>query len=306
MSIPLDENGFLGRECPEKACLGYFKVKPGTGLTGPDLQCHCPYCGHVGDTDTFWTPDQLEYAKSVAVRQVTDDLFKELKKSEFDHPAHGPFGIGVSMKVTRGQPWPIRQYREKRLETSVVCEQCTLEYSVFGLFAYCPDCGGHNSLGVLRRNLALVAKQLELTESLTDAAFAQHLIDDALENCVSAFDGFGREAIRVRASRSSNPSRAEQVSFQNLDRACDNIRACFGIELKALAGRDWQAIRRAFLKRHVIAHRSGIVDDRYRNDSGDLSTPAGRRLPVERQEVEVLAATLDHLAAELVRLLPHP
>ena len=32
-------------------------------------------------------------------------------------------------------PHPIRQYREKRLETEVVCDRCTLHYAIYGVFA---------------------------------------------------------------------------------------------------------------------------------------------------------------------------
>ena len=41
ISIPTDENGYLGRECPEKSCEGYFKIKPGTGLPSA-TDCICP------------------------------------------------------------------------------------------------------------------------------------------------------------------------------------------------------------------------------------------------------------------------
>ena len=42
---------------------------------------------------------------------------------------------------------------EKQLETEVVCVNCTLRYSVYGVFAFCPDCGQHNSLQILDKNL---------------------------------------------------------------------------------------------------------------------------------------------------------
>jgi len=147
--IPKDAEGFLGRECPQERCLGYFKIKPGTGLKGNKLSCVCPYCGHSGPHDTFWTKEQLEYAKSVALRNITDAMRRDLKKLEFEHKPRGPFGIGISMKLKPGAPVPIRYYREKSLETKVICDHCTLEYAVFGLFAYCPDCGAHNSLQIL-------------------------------------------------------------------------------------------------------------------------------------------------------------
>ncbi len=37
-----DEDGYIGKECPEPECLGYFKITPGTGLTGTDLAVSLP------------------------------------------------------------------------------------------------------------------------------------------------------------------------------------------------------------------------------------------------------------------------
>lgn len=34
---------------------------------------------------------------------------------------------------------------------------CALSYSVFGLFAFCPDCSSHNSLQILIKNLGLIS-----------------------------------------------------------------------------------------------------------------------------------------------------
>ena len=85
--IPTDESGFLGRECPVDDCLWYFKVELGTGLKGPGLQCHCPYCGHVGDPNTFWTREQIAYAKSVAIQRLAGAVRKDLKQFEFNYPA---------------------------------------------------------------------------------------------------------------------------------------------------------------------------------------------------------------------------
>lgn len=118
----------------------------------------------------------------------------------------------------------IRHHRERQVETDVVCSNCTLHYSVFGLFAYCPDCGNHNSLQVLERNIALVEKQVGLALSLEHADLKRHLIEDALENCVSAFDGFAREVCRVRAEKSADATRASNLSFQNLANADAAIR----------------------------------------------------------------------------------
>jgi len=65
VKLPEDEKGFIGRKCPQ--CGKYFKVKIGTGLN--DSECNCPYCGFAGDHQKFVTDEQLEYAKSVAMRK---------------------------------------------------------------------------------------------------------------------------------------------------------------------------------------------------------------------------------------------
>jgi hypothetical protein len=106
--IAPDEQGLIGRECPKSVCEGYFKIKPGTGLTGSDLTCTCPYCGHTAPPDHFWTKDQIEYVKSIAVRKFTDALQADLKSMEFEHKPKGAFGIGLSFKVTGGRPQPKR------------------------------------------------------------------------------------------------------------------------------------------------------------------------------------------------------
>ena len=61
IAIQRDEDGFVGRECPNPDCEGYFKIVLGTGLKGENLPCHCPYCGHKALHDHFWTKDQIEY-----------------------------------------------------------------------------------------------------------------------------------------------------------------------------------------------------------------------------------------------------
>lgn len=215
--------------------------------------------------------------------------------------------MGTLPIQTLSGPRNNRHYREQRLETDVVCDRCTLCYAVFGLFAYCPDCGVHNSLQVLERNLALVEKQLALASSLENDDLRRHLVEDAIENCVSSFDGFARETCRVRAARSNNPEKASDLSFQNLARAAKAISDLFGIDLPAAVGSEsWKAAELAFFKRHVIAHRSGIVDDKYKLTSGDATAIVGRRVSITSAEVAAAAATIGSLGAALVRLLPAP
>lgn len=310
VSISADEHGFTGRECPLPDCEGYFKIELGTGLKGQGLPCHCPYCGHVAGHDHFWTAEQIEYAKSVAIGTITDAFHKGLRSLEFDHKPKGPFGIGISMKVRPGHPPPIRYYRERQLETEIVCTNCTLRYAVYGVFAFCPDCGQHNSLEILAKNLEVVGKMLELATA-AESALAERLIENALEDCVSAFDGFGRELCRIHANKACRPVKAEKMSFQNLDGAKTGYLDLFGIDLSAsVASQDWRAAVRAFQKRHLIAHKLGVVDQDYIAKSGDNHTVVGRKIGVDAEEVKALATIISKLAtcmpASLERLENRP
>ena len=287
ISIPPDEDGLVGRECPELECESYFKIQPGTGLKGENLPCHCPYCGHTAEANKFFTKAQIEYAKSVVLSQVTGALLKDLKSLEFNHRPRGAFGIGISMKVS-GQPTPIHHYREKQLETEVVCEQCALRYTIYGVFGFCPDCGVHNSLQILKTNLRLVEKMLAVAE-MQEQAVAQSLIENSLEDCVSAFDGFGREICRVHAKTSTDPENVDKISFQNLEGAKQNMSALFKLDLAAGLTDDELARFRAFQKRHVLSHKMGVVDAEYLHKSGDTRAIVGRKVRSTPMRFEHLA-----------------
>src|ERR1035437_4150073 len=84
VNIPKDKEGFLGRECPQDNCLGYFKIKPGTGIVGKEVPCICPYCGHQDPHSRFWTKEQIEYAKSVALSKIHEAVRADLKSMEFE------------------------------------------------------------------------------------------------------------------------------------------------------------------------------------------------------------------------------
>lgn len=291
ISVPLqpDDEGYIGRECPVKTCLGYFKITPGTGLKGP-APCRCPYCGHSGEQNTFFTQEQIEYAKSVVIRKITDALHQDLKSLEFDHKPRGAFGIGISMKVKRSGQQPIYYYREKSLETEVVCEKCTLRFAIYGVFGWCPDCGAHNSLQILSKNLELAKKELSLATTV-EADLAEHLVGDALENVVSAFDGFGRVICTHKAA---------DIRFQNMNGARRRVQETFGFDFADGISADlWIAICRIFQKRHILSHKMGVIDDEYVQKANDPEAVAGRRIRIAPEEVSRAISLVETLGERL-------
>lgn len=300
-SIPMknDEEGFFGRECPNEECIGYFKIELGTGLQGENLPCHCPYCGHVGPHDTFWTQEQLEYARSAAMRELQKYVGDMLKKS-FPPSKHrcGDF-ISITFQYKPGKPLPLYRYEEKKLETALVCCECGLRYAVYGVFAYCPDCGSHNSLQILEANLDLASKELELSITV-DRPLADQLVADALENGVSAFDAFGRELFRVNRGLAAAPDDVARISCQNLEILKSRISRLFGIELTApFTDEEWRLLVQGFQKRHLIAHRMGVVDQTYITNSGDLRAVVGRKVDLDSKEVSDILLMVRRLGQHL-------
>jgi hypothetical protein len=300
VSIPTDKDGLTSRQCPK--CQAYFKIRFGTGLKGKDLPCHCPYCGRTGEPSSFHTKEQVEYARSVVLNQVTQDLLDRLKEMEFDHPAQGAFGIGVSMKV-RGEPHPIHYYRDKQLETQIICDSCTLLYAIYGVFAFCPDWGVHNSLQILNKNFEIIEKEINLAGTV-ESDLAEHLIGDALENVVSAFDGFGRSVCRAFSTRASAPSKAENISFQNLNGGKKRVQDLFGFDLNVCVTPDeWDSAIRGFQKRHLITHKMGIVDAEYLSETRDPQAAVGRKVSLTPDEVKALIGIVQKLGTYLYQKL---
>jgi hypothetical protein len=213
-----------------------------------------------------------------------------MKTMEFDHKPRGGFGIGISLKVTHGKRHPIQFYREKELETQVVCENCTLRYAIYGVFGWCPDCGVHNSLQILAKNLELARKELVLAES-AEKDLAEHLIGDALENVVSAFDGFGREVCLRKGA---------EIRFQSLSSARRRVQDSFGFDfVDRLEPEQWEYICRIFQKRHLLAHKMGVIDDDYVQKANDPAAIAGRKIRVSHEEVTSSIGLVDAIARRL-------
>ena len=147
IAFELDDKGMVGRQCPATDCERYFKLKPGTGLNSDVTRC--PYCGNKSPSGDFLTTDQRKYAISVAAREIAGPLVKQFARSVERQNRRQPKGL-IRLDVSvRYDPVPLHNYVEKQLETEVICDQCGLEFAVYGVFASCPDCGQLNALKVL-------------------------------------------------------------------------------------------------------------------------------------------------------------
>src|SRR4051794_28244514 len=154
--LPTDDNGLTGRQCP--SCERYFKLKFGTGL--PVEITHCPYCGEAADASEYLTPEQREYAVTVAIPEINQrfvepmmrDFGRNLQRSTRQASRNSLFKLDVKLDY-RERHVPVAHYRERELETSVTCDNCSLEFAVYGVFAACPDCTAMNATAIFRKSM---------------------------------------------------------------------------------------------------------------------------------------------------------
>lgn len=281
VSVDSDEEGFIGRECPE--CEMYFKLKLGTGLP---IDYHiCPYCGCRGSTDKFFTKDQIEYAQSVAVRKIMkplmDDLHRSLKSLE--RSTRGGF---IQFKVSmKGGHFPIKHYQEKILETDVNCDSCGLVFSIYGVFSNCPDCNKLNARVIFAKSIEASKKRLELSsQDDIDKNFREELLSDALKSAVSSFDSLGK-ALRNKHP-SSFPTMPKNL-FQNVNELDRALKKSFGKGVgDYMTPDDFDFLFKMFQVRHIYEHNAGVIDDDFVRKIPTYKTNKGRKYGLDHKEID--------------------
>jgi Zn ribbon nucleic-acid-binding protein len=108
--VPLDDDGFLGRECP--ACERQFKWFHGTTADRPDdaidPDCYfCPYCSEPAPGDQWWTNEQLEYLQGVAAATFSDAVDQEIEK--MPRTSGGLIQISIESSGTVEAPSPLNE-----------------------------------------------------------------------------------------------------------------------------------------------------------------------------------------------------
>lgn len=300
VTIPNDSDGMRSRECPSVSCSpAYFKVRPGTGVTGPQTLAYCPYCRHHSDPSDFNTKAQIEYAKQVVAREALggiDNLIKdslELGPSGTKTIDGGLFSLEISYKPLSRPPVPRPSGEELRRD--LVCPKCGLDHAVFGIATWCPDCGADIFLTHVVKEYDVVQRMLADVDNRRErlgSRVAARDIENALEDTVSIFEAVLRAMTRRLLLLSFPAPDVEDIlrkrvanKYQNIDLARDVALNELKVDLFAsISSDDLEFLKSTFEKRHPITHNLGIVDRKYleKAQSGELQ---GREVRVTPEEV---------------------
>jgi hypothetical protein len=117
------------------------------------------------------------------------------------------------------------------------------------------------------------------------------VVVDALAGIVSGFDGFGRELCSDGENR---------ASFQNLEGGRKRVQQQFGFDMAdAVTEEEWRSACRSFQKRHLLAHRMGVIDEEYVHKAGDPGAVVGRKVTLATGEVTALVGIVERIGKRL-------
>lgn len=306
VSIPQDEDGFFGRECPARDCLAYFKLHGGeyeTALQGGVLSC--PECGVRQDHQTFMTPGQVKRSEA-AMRELAHGAMQNALAEAFGGLSRSRRSGAVTIRYTPGLtriPNPLPTYVEQQTVRTFTCPNGRHRAVIYDLLTVCPYCGPDTPpRAVLDDHLAGVGRALGLAEHVPDehrreveaAGGVTTLAERALGGAVAAVQTFAKQlhAKSDKPTTSRNP-------WQSVTRLQEQWQTSFSSNpLAALSADDVRLLRVGFARRHLLEHNGGVADERYVQESGD-NIAIGRRIRVKPAFVREFLEAVVRLADAL-------
>jgi len=297
-SVEEDEDGYIDRGCPGEECRFQFKV-----LTIDwtkffrDEAVFCPMCGKSSSADSFFTTEQVEQAKKQVLDYYEVELTRHLSQMAHDFDRSQPQNslIRVSMEV-KGPKWhkpliPLKANKE--LQLKIECDKCGAHFAVLGSAFFCPCCGHSSAVRVFKHSMTKIEAKVSHMERIRQAVAevsedeaevtCRSLLESGLSDGVVAFQRVCEELY------SQHPSAEPKLPINVFQRLADGSGLWEKLVGKGyshfLSSREMDRLQMLFQRRHLLAHREGIVDQRYIDMSGDTTYAVGQRIVVREQDV---------------------
>lgn len=280
VSLPLDADGRLARECSSENCSpGYFKVKPGTGITSGQEFAFCPYCRFSSEPGNFATKEQVRYAKDLVMKEAHKGIGKMIQDvfglGSSGKKKYGDGFISMEMSYKAGSLPYVRPPIENELKRDLVCPNCGLDHSVYGLATWCADCGKDIFLTHVEAELNVVKTMLEdvsRRQEILGLRVAAKDIENCLEDTVSIFEAVLKALlIRYYTNKGLPDDEINGIlqkkignTFQSITRSDLFFETELGFKVfDVLNEETLKFIETIFEMRHPITHNLGVVDKKY-------------------------------------------
>jgi len=271
VSMPADEEGYFGRECP--SCEQHFRICTDDYLALPDQETlWCVYCGHRDEVSHFITNQQIERAKRAAgdyaLQLVRNTLQPALRRAA---SRSRNSSVKISYRSKPFYPQPLPSINEERLVRERSCPDCQIRYAVFGEHRFCPICGQLPALPTALDSIAAETKRLDALSNVPSDIHAElresGVIDrtcvDTIENAVGIVEALAKRIFTERVDGVEKILRGRGQVFQRLNDLADLFLTHLGIDVRDRLGPAWIELQESWATRHVFAHCDGMVDSKY-------------------------------------------
>lgn len=312
VSIPIDDDGFFGRECPE--CEQHFRIahEDYDGLPD-DLYLWCVYCGHNEDHSEFMTEQQTERVMRAA-GDYAQQLVGQMLDKSFRGMARRTRGsmIQISYRSRPFYPAPLPDIDEARLVRQRTCANCSLRYAIFGEHRFCPVCGQLPPLATALDALEAETIRLDALAELPDATQSRlresGVLDrtyvDTIENLVGVVEALAERVFRTAVPNPAAVIKGKGKVFQRLDDLADLFALHLAADIRAAVGPEWQVLIHTWAARHVFTHCDGIIDAKYLSAVSNSAQRVGQRLRVTESEARAAIASTEKLCRAIATATP--
>ena len=108
---------------------------------------------------------------------------------------------------------------------------------------------------------------------------------------------------RVFVAKATDPKKAEEIRFQNIKGAAEKMLDLFSVDFAAgLDSADWVHLQDAFQKRHLLAHKMGVVDASYQKATGVSPSLIGREFQSDRKKSAICCVCSEKLEKNFIKL----
>lgn len=292
VSIPADEHGYFGRQCP--SCKQFFRMHLGDydGLPD-DLRLTCPYCGHVDDHSEYMTEQQRNRVMQVARDAALQTISEAFRGLNTRRSSSRRSGVSITFRAKPFYPRPLPGINEESLIRERQCSTCDVRYAVFGEHRFCPVSGllspdkiAADGLAAEEAKLAaLSAIPTDQVPPLREQGVFERINVDVLGRVVAIVEECASSVFKDRVANAEAILKGKGNVFQRLDDMAGLFQAELGVDLRSIPGVRWPDLVRLWAARHVHSHAGGLVDDRYLKALPGAGLAVGQRVAVTDSDV---------------------
>ena len=309
LGIPLDDDGYLDRTCPNEVCQSEFKILAEDWKEKVrDEEVFCPVCGFTSPSTEWLTQAQAEYLKSAALAQFKPLLDSAMQDIARDFNRKSSKGGFIRMTLSYKSLPPeivILPNVLELMQQRYCCEVCGCHYAAIGSAFFCPACGHNSVQSTIAETLKTIRKLSDIKEILKknldkDATENTYrlMCEDYMNKLVTLFQRFAEVLFKnLPNSGEHNPRRN---LFQNLSESSDLWEQALGIRYESmLTPNEWKEMHRYFQQRHILVHKDGLVDGDYVAKTSDPNYQSGQRLVIKEHDVLRFTDLVENLTSSL-------